>query len=130
MTLEQLQQRGLFNPKEYEKIKEYMIRNNEQNDIENNKTNWKYFYNIWFDEILDRLNFIFTYNMKPCYYDLAFKKLSIVLCEDLKITVSLELNEILDFLKGNKSLFDFKQVDGMYYEGDRIKTKSNLQIIY
>ena len=35
---------------------------------------------------------------------------------------------MIEFLKSNSALFEFKQQDGMYYEGDSIKFKSILAI--
>lgn len=128
MKYETLVNHGIIKDSDYQNAKEFMLKNNEQNDLNNNKTNWKYFYNIGCEEINDRLYFCFVYNMKNCYYDFIYKTLKVTLSEDLKVEIAVELADLIKFLKDNNSLFEFNQSDYLQDEGDRSIFNSVLYI--
>ena len=127
-----LKERGFYKESDYKKVVDFMVRNNEENDIKNNKTDWKYFYNIGIQYLGPVENqvahFCFIYNRKNCYYNFIQKTLKIVLSEDLKIEVQVDFEDLIEFLKSNNSLFEFDQKTKMYYTDDKIRYNSFILI--
>ena len=127
-----MKKRGLYKESDYNNIIDFMCKNNSDNDIKNNKTDWKYFYNIGITTLWPVENcmdyFHFMYNMKNCYYNFVEKTLKIVLSEDLKIEVKVDFEDLIEFLQSNNSLFEFDQKTKMYYTDDKIKFNSFILI--
>ena len=128
ITYELQKKKGLVKESEYMEVVNFMVRNNSENDIKNNKTYWKYFYNIGITRLWEQDYFYFLYNMKPCYYDFVQQRIKIVLSEDLRLEINLKFEDLIQFLKDNAPLFEFEQYKGQYYTEDKIMFNSILNI--
>lgn len=132
-TTEQMKKRGFFKESDYKKLVDFMLKNNEENDLKHIwRIYWKYFSNIGIEDRtdLDRQVFYCLYNNKPCYYDFILQEIEIRLGEDLKIKVKVNLEDLIEFFKNNSSLFEFQQINDMRHDWDKIKYNTVLSINY